>query len=61
MGSGARRVKRIDRDVPVIVLSGQGRTATVVQAMSSARPITSASRSTKSARNAAGNALQQYG
>ena len=25
--------KRIDRDVPVIVLSGQGRTATVVQAM----------------------------
>ena len=25
--------KKIDRDVPVIVLSGQGRTATVVQAM----------------------------
>ena len=25
--------KNIDRDVPVIVLSGQGRTATVVQAM----------------------------
>ncbi len=25
--------KRIDRDVPVIVLSGQGRTSTVVQAM----------------------------
>src|SRR5262245_46050178 len=25
--------KRIDREVPVIVLSGQGRTATVVQAM----------------------------
>src|SRR5207244_5054160 len=25
--------KRIDRDVPIIVLSGQGRTATVVQAM----------------------------
>lgn len=26
-------IKKIDRDVPVIVLSGQGRTATVVQAM----------------------------
>ena len=25
--------KRIDRDVPIIVLSGQGRTTTVVQAM----------------------------
>ena len=25
--------KKIDRDVPIIVLSGQGRTATVVQAM----------------------------
>ena len=25
--------KKIDRDVPVIVLSGQGRTTTVVQAM----------------------------
>jgi DNA-binding NtrC family response regulator len=26
-------MKRIDRDVPVIVISGQGRTSTVVQAM----------------------------
>jgi DNA-binding NtrC family response regulator len=25
--------KKIDRDVPIIVLSGQGRTTTVVQAM----------------------------
>ena len=25
--------KKIDRDVPIIILSGQGRTATVVQAM----------------------------
>ena len=34
MGSTALAAfKKIDRDVPVIVLSGQGRTATVVQAM----------------------------
>src|SRR5499425_3613894 len=39
--------KKIDREVPVIVISGQGRTATVVQAMKLGRSTSSASRSTK--------------
>ena len=30
--------KKIDRDVPVIMLSGQGRTPTVVQAMTGVHP-----------------------